>query len=250
MSKAVLITGASSGIGRALALEMAGKGYRLALAARRYELLETIRDEIHEQYPGTSVVIHSLDVTDYERVFTVLREVDEELGGLDIVVANAGVGASGASGKGQFERSRKTININLTGAIATVDAAVELFLPRGSGQVVGISSVAAFRGLPGSSAYCASKAALGVYLEGVRAELYGTGIAVTVLYPGFIDTPMNEDLPRRPFVVDSVRGARGICRLIERKVRSSTVPVFPWSILSRLLRILPLPIVARMSSRE
>jgi len=196
------------------------------------------------------VVIRALDVTDYDLVFMVLREAFEELGGLDIVVANAGVGASGAAGHGQFETNRHAINTNLTGAMATVDAAVELFLSAGTGHVVGISSVAAFRGLPGSSAYCASKAGLAVYLEGVRAELYRTGIDVTVLYPGFIDTPMNEDLPRRPFVVDSVRGAGRICRLIERRVRSSTVPVFPWAILGRLLRALPLRVVARLSSGQ
>ncbi|MFW5995000.1 MAG: SDR family oxidoreductase [Spirochaetia bacterium] len=250
MSRAILITGASSGIGRALALEMAGKGYRLGLTARRYELLEALRDEIHEHYPGTPVVLRTLDVTDYDRVPMVVREVSDELGGLDIVVANAGVGASGATGDGQFEKNRHTINTNLTGAMATVDAAVELFLPAGAGQIVGISSVVAFRGLPGSAAYCASKAGLAVYLEGVRAELYRTGIDVTVLYPGFIDTPMNNDLPRRPFVVDAARGARIITRLIERKVRSSTVPVVPWAVLSRLLRILPLRAVARLSSGQ
>jgi len=117
--------------------------------------------------------------------------------------------------------------VNLIGAIATVDAAAAYFLDKGKGHIVGTSSVAAFRGMPRSSAYSASKAGFAIYLEAVRAELYKKNIDVTVLYPGYIDTPFNERLKSRPFLISVEKGAGIIVRLIEKKVKSSTVPVYP-----------------------
>ena len=246
MKKSILITGATSGIGKALAFEMAKKGYSVALTGRRTELLKDIRRQIKEAYSEPVVEIHALDVTAYETVPPVVREMADTLGGLDIVFANAGVALEGKVGQGRFENAIKTIETNLLGAMATVDAAVAYFLERGGGQIVATSSVAAFCGLPGHSSYVASKAGLSVYLESLRTEVYRKNIDITVLHPGFIATPLNEMLPRRPFLIPAEKGADIIARLIEKKAKTPTVPVFPWNLIRPLLRIMPTVIVARM----
>ncbi|MFO8113502.1 MAG: SDR family oxidoreductase [Desulfosalsimonadaceae bacterium] len=246
MSKTIFITGASSGIGKALAFEMAKKGYGLALAARNHDALRKIQEEIHRTYAPPVTAIRPLDVTHYSDVYAAFSEMAEETGGIDIVLANAGVGLGEKVGRGDFDKAKQTLEVNLLGAIATMDAAAAYFLEKGKGHIVGISSVAAFRGMPKSSAYCASKAGLAVYMEAMRAELYRKNIDITVLYPGFIDTPLNDMLPSRPFLISVEKGAQIIAKLIEKKVRSSTVPVFPWNIVGRILKILPTAVIARM----
>lgn len=246
MEKTIFITGASSGIGRALAFELGKRGYKLALTARRADVLSEIKDEINRSHSPPAIAIRKLDVTNGDAVFSVFSEMARELGGIDIVLANAGVGLGEKVGRGDFEKAKQTIDVNLTGAIATMDAAAQYFLEKGEGHIVGVSSVAAFRGMPKSAAYCASKAGLAVYMEAMRAELYRKNIDITVLYPGFIDTPLNDMLPSRPFLIDVEKGAQIIARLIEKKVKSSTVPVFPWNIVGRLLKILPTAMIARM----
>lgn len=246
MSSSILITGASSGIGRALAFELGKRGYSLALAARSADRLEDIRKDLISKRNPPAVAIRPLDVRDYEDVFRAVGEMSDKLGGLDIVFANAGIGLGERVGCGDFEKARKTIEVNLVGAIATVDAAVAHFLERGKGHVVGTSSVAAFRGMPKNSAYSASKAGLSVYLETVRVELIKKNIHVTVLYPGYIDTPLNQMLRRRPFLISAEKGAAIIADMIEKRVKSATVPVFPWNIIGRVMKLLPPGIVARM----
>ncbi len=245
MTKSILITGASSGIGRAVACEMAQRGYALALASQRVDQINELKAEIEQQCAPPAVVVRGLDVTDYDDVYRAVDEAADALGGLDIVFANAGVGLGERVGRGDFEKARRTIEVNLIGAIATIDAAAAHFLKKGKGHIVGISSVAAFRGMPRSSAYSASKAGLAIYLEAVRAELYRKNIDVTVLYPGYIDTPLNNMLPNRPFLISVEKGAAIIARLIEKRVKSSTVPVYPWNIVGRLLKILPTGMISK-----
>ena len=239
-----MITGASSGIGKALAFELAKKEYSLALTARSEDRLEEIQKEIVSAHNPPMVVVRSLDVTDYDDVYKAVNEMAEKLGGLDIVFANAGIGLGERVGCGDFHKARKTIEVNLIGGIATVDAAAAHFLKRGKGHIVGTSSVAAFRGLPKNSVYSASKAGFASYLEAVRVELYRKNIHVTVLYPGYIDTPINRMLKRRPFLVSAEKGAAIIAKLIEKKVKSSTVPVYPWNIIGRLMKIVPTAMIA------
>jgi short-subunit dehydrogenase len=131
--------------------------------------------------------------------------------------------------------------------LGTIDAAVAVFLRQGRGQIVAISPVAAFRGLPGSASYSASKAGLAVYTDAVRAELHGTPIKVTTLFPGYIDTAINQDLARRPFLIDLDKGATVIANKIERGVKSATIPAYPWNVVSRLLKILPTSLIAKMA---
>ena len=246
MAKTVFITGASSGIGRALAMELARRGYDQFLTARRLDALERIRAEVAAADPARRVEVRRLDVTDDGDVANAVAEAAQKLGRLDIVVANAGIGNSGRVGEGNLERARLIVETDLIGAIATIDAAVALFRRQGGpGQVVGVSSVAGVRGLPGSGSYSASKAGLTTYLESVRAETHGEPVTVTTLAPGYIDTPINQDVKSRPFLIDAEKGARIMADLIERGVGYATVPRLPWTVLAPLMRVLPDSLLAR-----
>jgi short-subunit dehydrogenase len=247
---AAILTGATSGIGRALALELGGRGYDLGLTGRRMALLDELAAEIRARHPDRKVVVRGADVGDPEAARDVVRALFDDLDRVELVVANAGVGGTHRVGAGDFARSREIVATNLIGAMATVDAAVECWRARpgaGPRRVVGITSVAGFRGLPGSSAYSASKAGLSVYLEAVRGEVRGLGIDVVDIAPGFIDTPMNRDLKSRPFVIDVTDGARRIADLIARGVRRSAVPVWPWTAVGWLMRSVPDALWARLS---
>jgi short-subunit dehydrogenase len=251
VAKTVFITGASSGIGKALAMELARRGYDLFLTARRLDVLEQVRAEITSTAPGRRVEVRQLDVTDDADVARAITEAAGRLGRCDIVVANAGLGNSGLVGDGSMKRARMIVETNLIGAMATVDAAVTLFRGQdGGGQIVGVGSVAGVRGLPGSGSYSASKAGLATYLEAVRAETYGEPITVTTLAPGYIDTPINEDMKSRPFLIDSKKGARIMADLIERGVGYATVPRLPWTVIAPLLRVLPTSLLARSTPRR
>jgi NAD(P)-dependent dehydrogenase (short-subunit alcohol dehydrogenase family) len=246
VAKTVFITGASSGIGKALALELAGRGYDLFLTARRLDPLEQVRAEVATRDPARRVEVRQLDVTDDADVAAAIAEAAEQLGRCDIVVANAGVGNSGRVGEGNMERSRLIVETNLIGAIATVDAAVALFRRQGGdGHIVGVGSVAGVRGLPGSGSYSASKAGLAAYLDSVRAETHKEPIKVTTIAPGYIDTPINQNMKSRPFLIDVDKGARITADLIERGVGYATVPRFPWTFVAPLLRVLPTSWLAR-----
>jgi short-subunit dehydrogenase len=245
VAKTVFITGASSGIGRALALELADRGYDLFLTARRLEALEQVRSDIAARDPARRVEVRPLDVTDDADVSAAIAEAAEKLGRVDIVVANAGVGNSGRVGEGSMERGRLIVETNLIGAMATIDAAVALFRRQGGGQVVGVGSVAGVRGLPGSASYSASKAGIAAYLESVRAETHKEPITVTTILPGYIDTAINQNMTSRPFLIDVEKGARITADLIERGAGSATVPRLPWTVIVPLLRVLPTSLLAR-----
>lgn len=237
-SRTILITGASSGIGAALAMEFARRGYGLALAARRRARIEAMIPAL--QAAGAARVVPiELDVTQADAVAPAVQQAAAALGRLDIVVANAGVGYHTPTGRSRLEHIRETIDVNLTGAIATIEAALPVMRAQGGGQVVGVTSVAGARGLPGYSAYGASKAGLHRYLQTLRVESAGSGVRVTELAPGFIDTEMNRGAAARPFVIPVERGAAIMARLIERRVGMRWVPVLPWTIIAMLLKLLP-----------
>ena len=182
------------------------------------------------------VELRALDVTDYASVPGVIQDIAGALGRLDVVVANAGVGgARGNVGEGTFDKDRQVIETNVIGAMATIDAAMTIFRKQNSGQLVAIGSVAGFRGLPGGASYSTSKAAIRVYADAIRAEVHGTPIKVTTLMPGYIDTPINQDVKSRPFLIDVEKGARIVADMIEGGVGERTVPRFPWNIVARLM---------------
>lgn len=238
MSKSVFLTGASGGLGEGMARAFAKRGYTLALTARRTEKLEALADDLRRA-GAPNVIVRSLDVTDFDAVPRVIGEAATEFGGLDIVIANSGIGGATPIGRGAFAAARSVIETNLLGAMATIDAAVELFRKQGRGHVVGVTSVAAVRGLPNQGAYSASKSGLARYLEAVRAEVQGTGILVTDLAPGFIDTEINRHMASRPFVVSAAKGTEAMVAMIESGTGFAYVPRMPWTPLAQLLKILP-----------
>ncbi len=244
-SQNVFITGASSGLGKQMAKEFASRGYNLALTARRLDILDALKQELEQEYK-IKVFVASLDVQDPQQTVEVLAAAAKELGGLDKVLANAGIGYTERIGTpNAFEHARQMINTNVIGAMATIDAAVQLFRQQGHGHIVAISSVAAFRGMPGSSAYCASKSAVTTYAEALRAETHNENIDVTLLSPGYIDTPINQGAASRPFLIDLEKGGNILVSLIEKKVKRSTVPSWPWGIVARLLACLPTGLLVR-----
>lgn len=235
--KSVLITGASSGLGEAMAREFASRGYALALTARRVEKLEQLQRELGGISP--KVVIRQLDVTDYDQVSPVMESLAAELGGLDIVVVNSGVGSEHRVGTDDMVTVKNTIDTNVTAAIATIDAAVRIFQVQGHGHLVGISSFAAVRGMPGAGVYSASKAAVARYLQSARLENLKKNITVTDLAPGYIDTDLNRDIPKRPFVIPVEKGGKILVDKIERKVSFSFVPAWPWRLVAAFIRNAP-----------
>jgi short-subunit dehydrogenase len=246
MRRNILISGASSGLGRGMALEFAARGRNLALCARRVELLEQLRDEIAGRYPAVRVAVRALDVNDHEQVFAVFRALREELGSLDRIIVNAGIGRGAAVGTGSFPALRQTAMTNFVAAIAQCDAAVEIFRAQQSGHLVTIASMTAIRGLPRSqTVYAATKAGLASLTEGIRAELLHTPIRVSAIFPGYIDTPINAHVRHRPFVVDAATGCRALARAIERERARAYVPWWPWAALALLMRYMPLAWIAR-----
>lgn len=243
--KKVIITGASSGIGEALALEYANRGYSLGLVARRMDRLEGLQATLSQQ--GVKVAIRSLDVANDQEIQPTFESIAEELGGVDIVIANAGITAVHRTGKDDFEVNRKVIQINMISAMATVDAAASLFRKNKSkGQIVGVSSVSAFRGIPGSAAYSGSKAGFSNYLGAVRMELKNKGISVTTVHPGFIKTELADNMEKYPFVITADKAAKAIATGIDKHKANIIVPKMPWSILSKLIQVVPDGLISKV----
>ena len=246
MASRVMITGASSGIGWALAREMAARGHHLALTARRLDKLEALRALIGQDHPRVKVAVQALDVTRDEQVGPVMADLADALGGLETVVVNAGIGLGEKIGDGRFVNCRRMIATNLLGAVATVDAAVPYLQTHGRGHIVGISSILAFRGLPRSAVYSATKSALANYLLAIRPYVRRQGTDVTILYPGFIDTPLNEMRPYRPFVISAEKASRLMADKMARRVRSAMIPAWPWSLVKWVMRLVPDRLIAGM----
>jgi short-subunit dehydrogenase len=238
----VVITGASSGIGRALALEMARGGYALGLTARRMALLEQFRDELHATHgKKVRVELATLDVCQSASVGPTLHELFARLGGIDTIVVSAGANDITHIGGGDLEKELNLIQTNLVGAIATINAATEHFLQRGKGHIVGISSLASLQPIAKQAAYCASKAGFSMYLDSARVELKRKGISVTDILPGYIKTDIVEgvDIGKLPFAIPVEQAAREMARLIEKRVKSGVVPAFPWKLVRPFLGHLP-----------
>lgn len=244
-TRKAIITGASSGIGEALAHALAAEGYDLGLAARRLERLDTLADTLRKQH-GIHVHTAALDVAQDDTVAPILNELVRRLGGLDLLIANAGTVGVNRTGSGDISIDKQVIQTNLIGAIATVDAAAKVFRAQKHGHIVGISSFSAFHAIPGSGAYSGSKAALTNYLQAARIELKKHGIAVTTIHPGFIKTDLAPNMEKYPFVVQPAQAAKEILAAIRAKRADAIVPRMPWSLLKPALAVLPDSLVQRI----
>lgn len=253
MAQTILITGASSGLGEEMARQFADLGYDLALCARRSDRLETLRDELLRSHPHARVAVRTLDVTDGDRVFEVFGSFADELGGIDRVVVNAGIGKGARLGTGRYDANRATAMTNFLGGLAQVEAALELFRRTddgrspGVGHLVVVSSMSAIRGLPGTmTTYAASKAGIAHLAEGVRAELHGSAVRVTVLYPGFIESEMSRRSAANSLMMTSTtKGVAAMVKAIEARRAHAYVPRWPWAPLSVLMRHAPVALLHR-----
>jgi len=243
----ILITGASSGLGEGMARRFAAMGRDLALAARRTDRLEALRAELLEAHPGIRVEVAAMDVDDPESVATVVPQLVERLGGLDRFIVNAGIGKGASIGSGKAWANRAVLHTNVLGAHAQCEAAMEVFRAQGAGHLVLISSVASVRGMPGTrTAYGASKAAVNALAEGIRSDVWGTGIVVTTILPGYIATDINVGR-RGPMTVDLDKGVEALTAAVEAEPAKAYVPGWPWTPVARLLRVLPLSVVRRLT---
>ena len=245
MPRSMLITGASSGIGAAVARELARHGWNLALSSRRRDELEALAAELRARYPALCIHVAVHDVTDFAASDGLMDSAAAALGGLDAVFVNAGIGLGGRIGGKSFDKQRRTIETNLLGAMAVTDAAVRRFRTYGGGHVIGTCSVAAFRAVPGNVAYSVSKIGFASYLEGLRAEAWRDRIHVTVLYPGFVKTPIVEGVARTPFAIEADAAARLIVRAVERKAARAVVPRWPWTLMRWVMPWIPARLMAR-----
>lgn len=247
MRRNVLITGASSGLGAEMARQFADRGHALALCARRRERLDALREEICAAHPEATVVVRQLDVTDDDEVSQVFESAAGELGGLDRVVVNAGLGKGAPIGTGYYQANRQTAMTNVIGALAQCEAAMTHFRAANEGHLVVMASVSSRRGCRGSmTTYAASKSFVASLAEGIRSDVMGTPIKVTTLFPGYIESEMTARAKRTPFMVDTVTGCRAIVAAIEREAVQATVPAWPWRPLGVAMSVLPLRVVRRL----
>ncbi len=243
--KTALITGASSGIGRELALELARRGWRVALMARRREALEDLARSVAAAGGEADVAV--ADVNDAAAVASGVAALAARYGPIELAVANAGVSQSGPVAKIDPAAARVILRTNVEGTLNLIAAVLPSMLERKSGHIVGIASLAGFRGLPGSAIYSASKAAMRALLEGARVELAPKGILVTTINPGFIRTPMTAAHQfRMPFLMDADEAARRIADAIEARKTELSFPL-PMALFVRLSRFLPNAIWDRAS---
>jgi short-subunit dehydrogenase len=236
----ILITGASSGLGAGMARQFAAKGRDLALCARRTERLEELKAELTAQYPGVRIAVAALDVNDHDQVPKVFEQLADELGGIDRVIVNAGIGKGWPLGEGKPWANKATIETNLIAALVQIETALAMFKRTGSGHLVLISSVLGNKGVPGiKAAYAASKAGLTSLGESLRAEYTKGPIRVTVVEPGYIESEMTSKSATTMLMVDNETGVRAMVSAIERESGRAVVPAWPWLPLVTLMRVLP-----------
>jgi short-subunit dehydrogenase len=218
------ITGASSGLGRAVARRLAAGGTRVVLAARRRDELEELGAAITAD--GGRAEVCELDVADTGAARESVARWDRDSGGLDLVLANAGIGNPEPVAQTEWSAIERVVQVNTLGALAVLHAALGPMAARGSGTLSAVSSLAGRRGLPASAAYSASKAALSIFLEALRIELSASSVRVVDIRPGFVDTPMTrKNNFRMPFMLDVEDAAARAIRGLER---GEAVVSFPW----------------------
>ncbi|MFN2493210.1 MAG: SDR family NAD(P)-dependent oxidoreductase [Pyrinomonadaceae bacterium] len=224
--KVVLITGASSGIGRGLAIEIASRGAKVGLVARRAGVLTEVVREI--EAAGGQALASSGDVQSQSSIAAATDKVSEGLGPIDVLIANAGIAPTKDSARLTGDEVADVMNVNVVGAANSVAAVVPQMVARGHGHLVAISSLAAYRGVPKSAAYCASKAAVSAFFESLRLDLGPRGIDVTIIHPGFIKTPLTAGRKTQmPFLMEVDDAVKKIVGAVEKRRKRYS---FPWQL--------------------
>ena len=244
----ILITGASSGLGAGMARAFAAKGRDLALCARRTDRLDELKAELVERYPHLTVAVAALDVNDHDQVPKVFAALADELGGIDRIIVNAGLGKGAPLGSGKLWANKATIETNLVAALVQIETALEMFKQSGGGHLVLVSSVLGNKGVPGvKAAYAASKAGVSSLGESLRAEYAKGPIAVTVLEPGYIESEMTAKARSTMLMVDNATGTKAMVEAIEKEPGRAAVPRWPWAVLTQVLKVLPPRLAGRFS---
>jgi len=237
MKMVAFITGASSGFGRGLALRFAKDGYAVGLAARRVPELNALAEEIRAL--GGEVGVYPTDVADREALLAAIRECEEELGPIDLLIANAGVSTRARPEELDSREVERVMKINFLGAVTATEGVLPGMLERGRGQVVVVSSLASFQGLVLHGSYCASKAAMNGFFESLRLDVAKRGVDVTIITPGFVKTEMTAQSPYpMPFLMELDPALDIMVRGIKRKRKLVKFPM-PLSTVTWWLRILP-----------
>lgn len=234
--RTAFVTGASVGIGAELAKLLARQGLHVAIAARREPELAAVAAAIRAE--GGHATIVPVDVSDPAAITAAVQRIDGELGGLDLVVANAGVATQRHSAKLQWDDCATMLGVNVIGATATLVAAIPSMVARGRGHLVGVSSIAAYRGLPKLAVYSASKAYLSAMLEGMRVDLGPKGICVTDVRPGYVRTAMNEGAGKLPMELQPVEAAQEI---VDAILARKAVHAFPMPVAAAMRSAAALP---------
>jgi short-subunit dehydrogenase len=246
--RVVFLTGASSGIGEGLALALAKRGAVLGLVARRRELLVNLADRCVRA--GGKARVFAIDVTDEAAVAAAAVDMRAEFGRIDLLIANAGIGGNDEETRNYVPGSvRNVIEVNLLGAVNAVHAVVPQMVDRGEGQLVAISSLAGFRGLPKSAAYSASKAAMTAFFESVRLDVKHKGVDVTIIQPGFIRTPLTSGRANKmPFLMELDDAIPLFIKAIEKRKKFAA---FPWQLATivRAGKLMPAWLYDRIAGR-
>ena len=244
MKRVTFLTGASSGLGRGLAPRIAEEGHAIALVARRSELLDDLAKEIEAK--GGQALPISCDVRDKEAVQAAVAQTVDAFGPITRLVANAGIGNPTPAQNFKSSDFELVMDVNLRGAVYCIEAVLPSMMEQNHGHIVGISSLAGYRGMPGAAAYCASKAALTTTLESLRCDLNGTGVDVTVVCPGFVKSPMtNSNKFPMPFLMETDAGVAQIHKAIVHRKLHHAFPI-PLATAVRAIRVLPAGLYTKM----
>jgi NAD(P)-dependent dehydrogenase (short-subunit alcohol dehydrogenase family) len=236
-NQVVLITGAASGLGRQLALLMARQGAVIAAIDLQLEPLEKLMGELKAQNSAGGWELG--DVTDRAGLVQAVERLEQRIGPIQILVANAGIGIETSALSFRAADIEKQINVNLLGVVNSIEAVLPRMLSRGHGQIVAISSLASYHGVPRMAGYCASKAGVSAVMDSIRVELRPRGIHCTTICPGWIRTPLTDSLPDpKPKMLTVEDAARRIVKAIQGRRRYNAFP-FETLAMVRLLRWLP-----------
>ncbi len=238
--KRIWLTGASQGIGRAVALELASRGAICALTSRDEKTLNELADEVTKR--GGQAHIFPGDVKDLDRMKAIAGEIQSKLGAIDILIANAGTHLFTKPEEFNTAEYLSLMDLNFGGMVRCIEAALPDMLKRGAGHIVGVASLAGYRGVPRAAAYGASKAAAINFLESIRFHLAPKGVDVTIVNPGFVRTPLTDKNDfHMPFLIDADKAGRIICNGIAKRKNEVVFP-FPFNWIVKTLRILPMPL--------
>lgn len=247
MKQVVFIIGASSGIGQALARELAPTGCTLALAARRWELLEALCDEVRQL--GGDAVALACDVGDQLQVKQTVAEIIARFGRIDLAILSAGVSAPTKSAEFKADEFDRLLRTNVMGVAFCLEELIPAMRRQGGGTIAAISSLAGDRGMPGSAGYCATKAALSALFEGMRVDLHGEGVRLATIEPGYVLTPMTESFGKMPLMMQADEAARLILRRLNRGDRVIRFPLAA-SAFMKIIRMLPVSLFDAVIARR